>query len=180
MKDFFTKKSRKQGYKARSVYKLKEINKKYNLIGSSDKVLDIGSYPGSWLQYCSRVCLKIVGVDVREVKTDLEFYKVDVLSEDIFKIKGKFDVVLSDISPKKTGVKSLDQGNSLELNFRVLKILDFYLKVRGNFLMKVFQGEGFEEILREVKKRFEFVKVVKPKASKTGSREVYIVGKNRK
>tara|TARA_B100000315_G_C14110098_1_gene377730 strand:+ start:9 stop:554 length:546 start_codon:yes stop_codon:yes gene_type:complete len=181
MKDHYTKKSRKQGFKSRSVYKLKEINKKQSLIGSSDKVLDIGSYPGGWLQYCSRVCSKVVGVDIREVETDLEFYKLDILKEDIFKVlKGKFDVVISDVSPKKTGVKSLDQDKSVELNLRVLELLDFYLKKRGNFLMKVFQGEGFEELLKEVKKRFEFVKVVKPKASKSGSKEVYVVGKNRK
>ena len=96
---------------------------------TGDHVLDIGSYPGSWLQYCKGLGCNIVGVDIRDVNTNAEFYRLDILSDNIFEeIRKRFDVVLSDISPKKTGIKSLDQGRSLEMNLRVLKLLDVYLK----------------------------------------------------
>lgn len=181
MKDFYTKKSREEGYYARSVYKLKQINKKYNLIKKGDRVLDLGCSPGGWVQASLEIVGDqgfVVGVDVSPVKKiqskNFKFVKSNI--EEV-KLEGIFDVILSDLAPKTTGIQDLDQERSYDLAKTALEIAKKNLKEGGNFLCKIFQGPRYQEFLNEAKKNFEFVKTVKPEASKKQSKEMYVVGK---
>lgn len=181
MKDFYTRKSREEGYYARSVYKLKHINKKYNLIKKGDKVLDLGCSPGGWTQAALEIVGNqgfVVGIDIvpiRKIKAkNFRFIKSSVEEA---KIEENFDVILSDMAPKTTGIQELDQERSYDLAKTALETAKKHLKEGGNFLCKIFQGKHYQEFLNEVKKNFEFVKTVKPEASKRQSKEMYVVGK---
>lgn len=181
--DPFSKKAKIEGYRARSIYKLKELNKKYNLIRQRDRVLDIGSYPGSWLQACKELKASfILGVDkipiisISGVKFIQEDINNNVIFEKIEKISDAFDVVISDIAPKTSG--NLDQEKSLDLSKRAYEIAIRFLRPRGNFLCKVFQTKELDDFVKIIKKDFEFAKITKPSTSKKRSYEVYIVAKN--
>ena len=169
-----TARSRKEGYRARSVFKLMELNGKYNLIKKGDSVFDIGCWPGSWLQFCRKKGCKVNGVDLKKTEG------FDTIQGDIMKLnfEGEYDVVLSDVAPKTTGVVILDQENSLELSRRSFEIALKILKKNGNFLCKVFNGEDVKELVKEVKKKFRNVKLVRADNSRRRSKEVYIVAKS--
>ncbi|MEK6856706.1 MAG: RlmE family RNA methyltransferase [Nanoarchaeota archaeon] len=177
-KDYFFKKAKKEGYLARSSYKLIELNRKYNLIKRNSDVLDVGCSPGSWVQVCLKLNVRrIVGVDIEKAK--IEDKKFEFHNEDIGKIEidkfGKFDTVLSDISPKTKGF--FDAEESVELSRKAWDVAKKVLKPKGDFLCKVFQGAEFDEFAREVRKSFSFFKISKPKASRKESREMYLIGK---
>lgn len=181
--DFYARKARHEGYRARSIFKLKDLNRKFGLIHQGDSVLDIGSFPGSWLQACKDFRAEfILGVDLKKIN-DIEgtnFIQADINSHDIYKKismhRQKFDCVISDIAPKTTG--NMDQEKSIDLTGRAYDIARVFLKQKGNFLAKVFQGKGVEELFNRIKKDFEFAKITKPQASKKRSYEAYIVAKN--
>ena len=175
IKDKFTVKAKSEGYEARSVYKLIEINKKYALIKKRDFVLDLGCWPGSWLQACLEMGARPYGVDLKDTKIPGAGTLIaDVEDDKIFSlINKKFDVVLSDLAPNTTGHVEQDQYRSYELSCRAFEIAKRFLKVNGNFLVKIFQSGDSEELLKELRKKFEFVKTVKPDASKKRSREIY-------
>jgi 23S rRNA (uridine2552-2'-O)-methyltransferase len=180
MIDKFSLKSRQEGYLARSVYKLIFLNKKYRIIKKNDNVLDLGCFPGSWLQVINKVKVNAVGVDIKQISNipNVKFILGNVREkETINKIRsyGKFDVVLSDLAPNTSGNKSLDQERSLELSEIAFNIAKDVLKHKGNFVCKIFQSKEFNEFLNKVKKNFYFVKSVKPEASKKESKEMYIV-----
>ena len=143
MKDFYTRKSREEGYYARSVYKLKQIDKRYNILRKNDKVLDLGCSPGGWVQAALEIVGKkgfVVGVDINNIKKikDLNF---KFIREDIetAKIEGIFNTILSDMAPKTTGDKALDHERSYSLAMSALKLCDTNLREKGNFLCKIFQ-----------------------------------------
>jgi len=179
-RDKWAKKAQKEGFVARSSYKLKQLNKKYNLIRKGDKVLDLGCSPGSWAQVCLQLgANRVTGVDMKEVKinaSNFSFILQDVYGLNIKKL-GKFDVVLSDLAPSTSGVKNLDAEESISLSNKAFNISRNSLKPQGNFLVKVFQGKGFDDLLKKIKKSFEFCKSSKPTASKSKSKEIYIVCK---
>lgn len=181
MKDFYTRKSREEGYYARSVYKLKQINQKYNLIKRRDKVLDLGCSPGGWIQASLEIIGPegfVIGIDLSPVRKieakNFRFIKSDIIE---VKIEEIFDVVLSDMAPKTTGTRELDQERSYDLAKTALETAKKHLKEGGNFLCKIFQGPRYQEFLDEVKQSFEFIKTVKPEASKQQSKEMYVIGK---
>jgi len=181
-KDYYTKKAKKENYPARSVYKLEEIDKKYGLIKKGDKVLDLGCAPGSWLMYIAKKIGekgRVVGVDVLEMKIKIPqnaiFLKKDIMSFDVW---GKYDVVVSDLAPSTSGIDFVDAERSLEYCERALEIAKKVLNKGGNFLCKIFEGEGTDEFFKKVKNNFEWAKRFKPKASRKWSREIYIIGKN--
>lgn len=186
LKDKLNVKAKKQGYRARSVYKLIELNKRFKLIKNGDEVLDIGAAPGSWSQFVSEVVGetgKVVGVDVLKINKikNIEFIQADLMQDNLFDlINGEFDVVISDIAPETMGDRKLQQEISFELSHRSLEIALKVLKKNGNFLVKVFQSNFVNKLVKEVKKKFRVVKVYTPIASKKHSKEVYIIGKNRK
>ncbi|MBS3171763.1 RlmE family RNA methyltransferase [Candidatus Woesearchaeota archaeon] len=183
-KDFYFKKAKEEGYRARSAYKLFELNKKYNLIKRSDRVLDLGCNPGSWLQAASKISNGlVVGVDILPVKEikNVNFIQANVTDKktiDMIKsISNEFDVILSDMAPKTSGIKELDHNKSIYLSEKALEIAENLLVNNGNFLCKVFQGEFFKEFLDNIKKKFEFVKSSKPESSRRESKEIYIIAK---
>jgi len=186
-KEHYYKMAKKEKYRSRASYKLLQLNKKFRIIKSRDYVVDLGAAPGGW----SQVALEIVGEEGKVVAVDLQrimpfeednFVQItgDFTKKDISdKIKSEFDwsadVVLSDAAPKLTGIKDIDQLKSIDIAENVLKISDSILKIEGNMIVKVFQGEGFEEYLKKVKKKFKIVKTTKPPSSKKGSMEMYLI-----
>ena len=180
MKDKFTLRAQAEGYRARSAYKLISLNKKYNLIKRNDNLLDLGAWPGSWMQVCLNLEAKVVGVDIKQINgmKGARFILGDISDlKALEKIKenAKYDVVLSDLAPKTTGIN--DQELSLGLSYKALEIAKEVLKRNGNFVCKTFQSQEFNEFLKELKKYFNFVKATKPEASKKKSKEMYIVAK---
>jgi 23S rRNA (uridine2552-2'-O)-methyltransferase len=177
MKDHYTVKAKSQGLRARSAYKLLQLNQKYNLIKKGDDVLDLGCWPGGWLVASQRISKtgRVLGIDLTRIKP---IEGVEFIQEDINKVKleGKFDIVMSDMAPKTTGIHAMDVGRSIDLAEMALKFAKKHLKENGNFLVKVFQGEGFDDYYKKVKKYFKFAKTTKPEASRKRSKEVYIVG----
>ena len=177
-KDFYFKRAKREGFLARSAYKLIDLNRKYNLIKRDSDVLDIGCSPGSWVQVCLKLkARRIVGIDIETAKfkdKKFEFVNEDIGEIDVAKL-GKFDVVLSDISPKTKGF--FDAEESTDLSRKAWKVAEKVLKPGGNFLCKIFQGAEFDAFSREIRKHFSFFKISKPKASRKESREMYLIGK---
>jgi 23S rRNA (uridine2552-2'-O)-methyltransferase len=184
--EFYTRKAREEKYPARSVYKLKEIDEKYKLIKKGDRVLDLGAAPGSWMIYVSRQIGEngeVVGVDISDLKISLApnmiFVQKDVADLKVEKFtepKKQFDLVLSDLAPKTTGMKSVDAINSLLLCDKALVIAKLVLKKGGSFVCKIFEGNMTEKFFKEIKKEFKFAKAFRPKAVLKGSKEIYMIG----
>lgn len=185
--DRLSLKAKREGYPARSVYKLKELDAKYRLLKRGGRVLDLGCHPGAWLRYAAQKVGEnglVVGFDLKEPVGEYPAH-VHALVEDVLDLDpgslkarwGAFDAVLSDLSPKLSGARSTDMARSLALNEKALEIALGVLGARGVFLVKVFHGEGFEDFLREVRASFKKAVVTKPRASTKRSRETYILGK---
>lgn len=179
-KDKFFNMAKQTGYRARSSFKLLEIQEKYNLIKKDSKVLDIGCAPGSWLQVVKKFSqAETVGVDLVSIKpiNGVRFVKGDIEKEEIVEELGTgFDVVLSDIAPKTSGNRERDQYISYELSRKSFLIAKKFLKKGGDFVVKTFQSQDTEELVKEIKGSFEFVKRYTPKSVREGSKEVYIIG----
>ena len=190
VQDHYFKKAKKEKYPARSVYKLEEAQKKHRFIKRGDTVLDFGFYTGSWSIYAARVVGPqglVVGIDLQDAKkisianaAEIMWLCDDIMSDDIVEkmqeIRKTFSVVLSDMAPRTSGNKWVDQQQSLTLVRRVLELSANLLKKDGNFYVKVFEGEDFKEFVDSVRKNFKTVKIVKPKSSRSESREVFVLG----
>ena len=185
----YYKMAKKNNYRSRASYKLKQINKRFKLIEPESYVLDLGAAPGGW----SQVALEIMGEEGVVVGVDLQWIrpfeeenfigiKGDFTTEDIQKkikkaMEGKANVVLSDASPKLSGIKDMDNLRSAELAETVLKICDSLLERNGSLIMKVFQGAEYENIIKKIKEKFKIVKTTKPESSRKSSTEMYVVAK---
>lgn len=190
VKDFFYYKAKKDKYPARSVYKLEEMDKKYNIIKKGARVLDLGCSPGSWSKYCSsKVGHKglVAGIDKEKPKVEslpnMEFLQQDILKLDLNQLKQispQFDVVLSDLAPSTTGTKEVDQARSLELALAAYDIAVKMLKPGGHFVCKLFQGPDVNKLFKEMRRRFTWTKTAKPSGSRRESFEVYVVGYGKK
>ena len=178
-KDYYFNKAKKDGLRARSSYKLIEIAKKYQLIKKNDSVLDIGCAPGSWLQIIKKMTRgRIVGVDIVSIKPidGVEFIQGSIENKEVKdQLKGKFDVVLSDIAPKTTGMKERDQALSYILSRECFVMAKKLLNTNGNFLVKTFQSQETEDLLKKMKPFFRFIKRYVPQSTRQGSKEIYIV-----
>jgi len=177
-----------EGYRARSVYKLMEIDQRFHLLRPGLRILDVGAAPGSWLQYIAKRLQGrgiVIGVD-REPIAPLGTSNVQTFERCIGDGKGidgdlqrigmtTFDLLLSDLAPNTSGVAEIDQFRSIELNRHVLTIADRWLRPGGDSVLKVFRGEDFESFLAEVRDQFARVKLISPRASRDRSREVYLV-----
>lgn len=185
--EFFTIKARKEGYPARSIYKIKEINEKYPLFKKGDKVLDLGCVPGSWLIYVANKIgnqSKVVGIDIKDIKIPLKenviFIKKDVMNFEksgAKELNQKYEAVISDLAPSTSGIGFVDTAKSLELCEKALDIAKIVLAPGGNFVCKIFEGEFTNNFFKEVEKSFKFTKRFRPKAVPKRSREFYVVGK---
>jgi 23S rRNA (uridine2552-2'-O)-methyltransferase len=188
-RDPFVLQARKDGWRSRAVYKLEQIDQKERLLKPDMVCVDLGSSPGSWSQYVTEKLkgkARIIAVDLLPMDSlpDVEFVQGDFQDDEIFEQllqavgEGGADLVMSDIAPNITGTKAVDQPRSMYLVELALDMARRVLKPRGNFVCKVFQGEGFDEFVRDARNSFERVRVIKPRASRTGSREVYLVARN--
>lgn len=192
--DPYYKKAKSEGYLARSIYKLEEIDEQLKVISPSAWVLDLGCAPGSWLQYVSRKVKPekhghVVGIDLLPVATNFPAH-VHVIQNDIYEVtpadllpphvevKGDvgplFDVILSDMAPNTTGIRAVDQARSIGLCERALYLAETLLKKNGNFCFKVFEGGELADFLNLLRKQFKTVKVRRPKGVRPGSIETYV------
>ena len=190
VQDYYFKKAKKENYPARSVYKLEEAQKKYRFLQTGNGVLDLGCQPGSWSIYAARIVGPaglVVGVDLQEGKkisiakaAEIVWFCDDIMAdyiiEKIQKTEKDFQTILSDIAPRTSGNKWVDQQQSLNLARRVLELAGELLESGGNIYVKVFEGEDFKEFVDSVRKSFKTVKIVKPKSSRSESREVFVLG----
>jgi len=183
-KDFYYQKAKSKGYRARSTFKLIELNKKFKIINKDDNVLDLGCAPGGWLQSAKEILGNtghLVGVDLERIKPiqGVIFIKGDIQEEETSKKIEKYadyDVVLSDMAPKTSGKHDLDVAISIQLSEMALEVAEQFLKKGGNFCCKVFQGKGYDEFLKLVQKTFTNTKTFVPKSTRKGSREIYVIG----
>ncbi|MCP8315897.1 MAG: RlmE family RNA methyltransferase [archaeon] len=185
-KDQYRRIAKREGYRSRASFKLMQIDRKYKIFKNGHVVVDFGCAPGGWLQYISKVIENkgfALGIDLKKVEpigSNVDTLVADVKDEGIKdKIKSKLpkraDVVTSDLSPSLSGIWELDVAKQIDLTSRVFEILPFILKEGGYAIMKVFQGEPFDEFLKKIKKNFKDVIIVKPPASRPESSEMYLV-----
>jgi len=190
VKDHYFKKAKKENFLARSVYKLEEIDQKYKIIQKGDRVVDLGYHPGSWTQYSSKIVGeegRVVGIDIKPVNKKLTTLRnLKLFEKSIFDVSKPqdleeedfFDVVISDMAPNTTGIKSVDQDRSLNLVEEVFHILPLFLKVGGNFVIKVFDSNQAQVFLKEQKGLFGEYNFLKPKSTRSISKEFFVIGKN--
>lgn len=180
--DYYRRLARKNGYVSRAAFKLIELDSKYEIFYSGQRVLDLGASPGGWSQVASKAVKEdgeVIAVDVRPIKVNLNnvsFIKMN-LKEEKPALKG-IDVVLSDLSPQVSGIWEYDQETQWSLTEKALEIAEESLNRGGEFVCKVFDGEGVKRIMERAEKSFTFVKLTKPKASRRESSELYLICKN--
>ncbi len=183
--DHYSRRARKERFPARSVYKLKEIQAKFGLIKKGDKVLDLGCSPGSWLLYAAELTGRdgaVVGVDLKPVSAQLpphvRVYSGDLLTLDenpLAALETHFNVILSDMAPATTGIRTADSARSYDLCRAALTIAQSRLVSGGAFVCKIFQGEDFKIFIDAAKKIFLKLKIFKPQSSRKASKEIYII-----
>lgn len=183
--DHWGRKAKREGYAARSVYKLEEIDRRTRLFKPGMKVLDLGAFPGSWTTYAANKVAphgRVLGLDIQPprhaVPPNAEMRRQDVMAPDLDEQLGglRWDVVMSDMAPATSGNRFVDQSRSFALVMRAIEIADRMLVPGGHFVAKIFQGPDFEEALRALRARFEEVKIIKPPATRTESIETFLVG----
>ena len=186
--DFFIKDSKQKGYRSRSVYKLSEIDQKFNIFKNVNNAIDIGSCPGGWSEYTVKKIRTgtLLAVDINEMEPidGVSFIQGNIqdqiLQEKLFEEIGnkKFDLIISDMSPNKTGNKVSDQYKFYNIAYSILEFSQNGLMSKGMMVMKVFIGLGFEEFKSDLRENFETVNYFKPKSSRKESRETYVIAKN--
>lgn len=187
-REHFYNEAKRQGYRARSAFKLKQIQKKFNIISNTDIVIDLGAAPGGWSQVAKELVGEsglIIGVDIQPIKpiVGVVFIQGDITDKQtIEKINQqmkdkKADVIISDISPDITGNYSVDQANSIWLCKNAFETSKIMLKTGGNFICKIFEGEDTKKYIDTVKKDFQMIKKFSPNASRKSSSEIYLIAK---
>ncbi|HSH85931.1 MAG: 23S rRNA (uridine(2552)-2'-O)-methyltransferase RlmE [Methylophilus sp.] len=191
LNDEYVKRAQKEGYRARAAYKLLEIDEKDKLIKPGMTIVDLGSTPGSWSQVAVQRLKgqgRVIALDILEMQgiAGVEFICGDFREDVVLKqlessLKNKLvDVVISDMAPNMSGLKDVDQAGAAHLTELALEFCQDWLKPGGHFLVKVFIGSGFDEIVKQMRGQFEKVVTRKPKASRDRSSEVYLLGLHRK
>jgi len=187
-KDHYFQKAKAEGLRARSAFKLEEVARRFHLLRPGARVLDLGAAPGGFLQVIAQAVGPkglAVGVDLVPLRPFPEAWVrtavLDVLAEDAVSAlealcPGPFDAVLSDMAPKTSGIKSVDEARSLRLAERALAVSQRLGRVGGSFLVKLFMGGDFEAYRAELRAAYQEVKVVRPEATRSASVEVYLLG----
>lgn len=187
-RDHYTQRAKKENYPARSVFKLKEAQRKFRLIKKGNRVLDLGCSPGSWLLYAAELVGRhgrVLGIDLQAIRINLP-PQVQTLTADILIIdrawidkelpEDRFDVILSDMAPSTSGNKALDAARSFQLCQAALSIAEMVLQPGGSIMCKIFQGEEFKEFSDAVRSRFKRHRIFKPQSSRKESKEIFMVG----
>jgi len=187
-KEHYYKEAKRVGYRARSAFKLKQIQNKFNIIKKNDVVVDLGAAPGGWSQVAKELVGdqgKVVGIDLDYINPvdGITFLQGDlteeITAEEVRTLVSdrNADVVLSDMSPDISGNYSVDQARSIYLCEHSLKLACILLKPSGNFVCKVFEGEDLRNFISDVNKKFKIVKQFSPPASRKSSSEIYIIAR---
>ena len=185
-RDIYVRKSKVDGYRARSVYKLIELDEKFKILKNGISVIDLGAAPGSWSQYCSKTVKNgiLISIDLKELEPIGKTAQIkgdftdNECKEKIKKLlKSKTDVVLSDMAVNTTGIKNIDAIYTGELCLDAMNFSTEILTNNGIFVSKIFMGATFNEIIFKAKERFKEVKVFKPKSSRKDSKESFIICK---
>ena len=186
-KDIYVRKSKVDGYRARSAYKLIEINEKFKIFKGGMIVLDIGAAPGSWSQYASKIIKngKIISIDLKEmqeikgtIQIKGDFTELSTQNQIKEILTKKIDVIMSDMAVNTTGIKNIDAIQTGELCIEAMLFSKDIISEKGFFISKIFMGSSFNEIVALGKKIFKEVKVFKPKSSRKDSKESFIICKN--
>jgi len=186
-RDTYVRQSKVDGYRARSAYKLKEIDEKFRIFKGGMSVVDIGAAPGSWSQYVAKVVKsgKIISIDLKEMENientlqiQGDFTSIDTQDQIKEYLKKKPDVVMSDMAVNTTGIKNIDSIQTGELCKEAMVFSKDVISEKGFFISKIFMGSTFNEIVALGKKLFKEVKVFKPKSSRKDSKESFIICKN--
>jgi len=187
-RDQYYRLAKEKGYRSRAAFKLSEIIRSYRIIKRGDWVIELGAAPGGWTQVVAETLGNegyVLGVDIQPVESlkqsQVGFMKLDITSDSAVKLleerfPNKVDVVVSDVSPNVSGAWDLDHSRQIHLARRSLEIARSTLRSGGNFLVKAFQGGELKDFLSEVKSSFRSVRLVKPRATRASSSELYILG----
>ena len=183
-RDIYVRQSKVDGYRARSAYKLIEIDEKFKIFKAGLSVIDIGAAPGSWSQYALKAVKsgKLISIDLKKMEPIGNSVQIqgdfteEITQEEIKKhVNGKVDVVMSDMAVDTTGIKNIDSIQTGELCKEAMFFAKDLMKENGYFISKIFMGGTFNEIVAEGKKYFKEVKVFKPKSSRKDSKESFII-----
>jgi len=186
-RDTYVRQSKVDGYRARSAYKLIEIDEKFKIFKGGIYVVDIGAAPGSWSQYASKVVKsgKIISIDLKEmeeientIQIKGDFTENDIQNKIKDHINKKIDVIMSDMAVNTTGIKNIDSIQTGELCMEAMIFSKDVISKKGFFISKIFMGSSFNEIVTLGKKIFKEVKVFKPKSSRKDSKESFVICKN--
>ena len=186
-RDTYVRQSKVDGYRARSAYKLIEIDEKFKIFKGGISIIDIGAAPGSWSQYAAKIAKsgRLISIDLKEmepigntVQIQGDFTEENIQTEIKKHIKDKIDVVMSDMAVNTTGIKNIDSIQTGELCKEAMFFAKDLLKDNGFFISKIFMGGSFNEIIDLGKEIFKNVRVFKPKSSRKDSKESFIICKN--
>ena len=187
-RDQYFKKAKEQGFAARSVFKLEEIDRKYKILKPGQTVLDLGCAPGSWSQYAGKKIGpsgRLLGVDLSPVTVKLPnatFIQADLRDLNLAGVFAEhgftppFDLVISDMAPKTTGIRMTDQARSMELCELALDVARRFLKKDGHFVCKLFHSDDFTQMRELIKKSFERFEAMKPDSTRKISKEIFLIG----
>ncbi len=186
-REYYYKKAKEENYRSRATYKLAQANEKYGFIKRNDVVVDLGAAPGGWIQAARKMTGKngyVLGIDLKPIEPFTQEYvrtiiadftEPDIIDQIRSFLPREADVVVSDAAPNITGVWEVDQAKQIDLATRALEIAQCVLRPQGNFFVKLFEGEMFNEFILTAKELFETVKIVKPLASRQKSSEMYLL-----
>jgi len=187
-KDYYYKKAKEEKYRSRATYKLSQVIEKYHFIKRTDVVIDLGAAPGGWIQAARKIVGTkgfVLGIDLKpiepfsqsNVRTIIgDINEQETVEEIVNMLPRKANVVISDASPNISGIWEVDHARQIDLAHQALTIALKTLGPFGNFFVKVFQGDMLDSYIKKVKKHFETVNVIKPKASRAKSSEMFILG----
>src|ERR687888_2485246 len=184
-RDHYRKLAKHKGYRSRSAYKLLQLNNSYHIFRQGDKVIDLGSAPGGWLQIAKEkvgTCGRVIGIDIKELEPidDIIIFRRDIedqtiVDEIIGILNCKADIILSDLSPNVSGIWDIDHARQISLTRNAFTIAQKVLKKNGSAIFKAFEGELLNELKLDLKNSFHKVIVSKPHASRQESSELYLV-----
>ena len=186
LNDEYVKKAQKEGYRSRAVYNLLEIIEKSQIINKGDRILDLGAAPGGWAQVARKIVGKsgqVIASDILSIEeiSGVNFLQGDFTEQSVYDElitlteRSSIDVVLSDMAPNMSGQLSVDQPKSIYLAELAIDLAVKTLSNNGHFIVKIFQGDGFDDYVKNARKVFKKVSIIKPKASRSRSKEVYLL-----
>lgn len=187
-RDYYYRKAKEEKYRSRAAYKLVQVVRKHHFIKKGDVVVDLGAAPGGWVQAARRIVGSrgfVLGVDLKSIEPFPEgnvrtvigdITEQETLQQILEFLPRKADAVISDASPNISGIWEVDHARQIDLALHALELALEMLKFAGNFFVKVFQGDMLDDFVNRVKQHFEVVKIIKPKASRAKSSEMFILG----